>query len=297
MTVNTINNHHPLIVEIGLFGLKKTIENTANLAALVFACGKGVAMLFVSAIALPDLVINYYYNANSSLCRVTLLPYKILNMGFDALEDFVIRINQKVLDTLNISVSLPISRLQLKTALQEWENENPLEREIRQRARDRIIYHSNTLTTWEPFRESLVTLRNYDMQSSLSVSVLSFIFTIFIERIWCGIDNSSIDLSELGLRSLPPIFHNKNFSNLHLLKLDNNELTSLPETLFSSLSCRTKLSIRNNHFPEEYLLQLNRRVTAPDYSGPHIDSLEFYVLELERRIRFWNTLRLRPHPS
>lgn len=290
MTVTTINNYNPLIFQVSLYALEKVIENTVNLATAVFSFSKATAMLCASAVAIPDLIINYCFKADSTLCKITLLPCKVLNIGFDRIEDLVIRVNRKVLDILNIRLSLPISRLQLKAALQKWENENPLEREERQKASDRIIYHSGTLTFWEPFRELVVTITNYQMQSTLSVSMITLIFSIITAKLsLLPTNHTCINLSGLRLRSLPPVFHNKNFSNLYSLQLDDNELTSLPQNLLSGLSDQTEISIKNNKFSALYLLSLERLQNDTNYSGPRISPLSFYSRQIQTSSRRWHS--------
>lgn len=258
-TVRTASNYALLIL----------IETTANVAIFTFFIIKTTALLPLTAIAIPDLIGNRYFEANSYLLGLTVTPFTISRIGFDYIEDVVIRTNQKVLDILHIPIALPVSYLTLKDTLKKWENENPLQLVNHREASQRILSFSNTLC-WEPIQELHSILKNYIAQSPRNFRLLFDIGMCFLFQHYTHLGDieAHIDLSNLQLQSLPPIFHYKNYRDFSL-DLDNNQLTTLPESIFS-LPSRCAISVRNNNFSEEYLVALRRRVSSNDYNGPHI---------------------------
>lgn len=257
------------------------IQSTANVAACVFLIIKVITLFPVTAIAIPDLIGNRIYEANSYLLGLTLIPFTISKIGFDYIEDIVIRTNQKILDILHIQISLPVSHLKLKNTLKKWENENGLQLNYRE-ASQRILSFSNGLR-WEPFQELSSSINNCLAQSPQNFRLFFDVCIFFLFQNYpnlSSMESPSIDLRNLELQSLPPIFHYKNYKDFSL-NLDNNQLNTLPESIFSVPS-RCRISIENNNFSNEYLLSLRMRKNKPDYSGPKIDCQYFHDFEKNR---------------
>ena len=80
---------------------------------------------------------------------------------------------------------------------------------------------------------------------------------------------TALDLSSLGLSSLPPWL-----PRARKVNLDHNNLTSVPENLTTHLACRRKnvfeIRLANNPIPPNELNKLQNMIDSPDYLGPKL---------------------------
>lgn len=194
------------------------------------------------------------------LTIAALAPFIVVTKSIDFIEDIAIEITQIALDTLRIPVKLHISRKKLLSILTEWKSSG-LPEENRKKACEQIVDcydRSNELL------HSLFSLRNY------------------------------LYLNNCGLRSLPPIFEYKPFSNLHTLSLSNNQLSYLPTDIFN-LWNRCQLYINQNQFSEEEVFRILTTTNQPNYHGPVVNGVTIYdrldfPIPLDRRGTRYNTI-------
>lgn len=232
-------------------GLRITIETTHCVVATIFLTMRVCGYLVTMVIALPNWVFS-----DSIVAKSTIIPFKMVEFTCDHLEHVILQIIHRVSDLLQQPNSIPVSRLTLARTLQVWQEEAPEEPQ-RVTASDRILNTCGTSIGWEPLKTFCSIIPNFNMQIPPYYRVIiSIVFNMlngdFSKHLF---ESSEINLRDLELHSLPPIFDHKNFQYLSYLYLQNNRLIELPPSIIN-LSLKTSVIVYDNDFSEEYVEEL-----------------------------------------
>lgn len=232
-------------------GLRITIQTTHCVVATIFLAMRLSGYFVTIIIAAPNLFLP-----DSGLANYTIIPFKMVEFTCDHIEHVILQIIHKVSDLLQQPNSIPVSRLTLARTLQFWQEEAPDEPE-RVRASDRILNPWRSSSGWEPLKVFCGVISNFNMQTPIYYRFILSILPVLINNDFSRhlIQDSTIDLRALQLRSLPPIFDYKNFQCLGYLYLQNNRLVELPASVIN-LSSTTSVTVDNNEFSEEYMQEL-----------------------------------------